>query len=720
MLSQLKILYDQNIIRAIDYHFALFIHKIDTNPIITLIAAWVSYRLGAGDVCVDLNELQHKPLFDESSVHQKLIKLNNAPTNEWASIIQNSSAFSNEQTAAPLVFQDSRIYLRRYWLYEQTMINFLERCMKKVSNAKHSQLLHTGSWLDTLFCRNYERLYKNLQQYWNATNTIDPSDCKQALIEHLDINQQEKINWQPVQQCIHQSLLNNTPKTLTALDLLIPKAHCLNWQKVAAAMATSGPFTVISGGPGTGKTTTVVRLLAVIIPLLQEEKKQLPTLQQLPIVNLAAPTGKAAARLSESVSQAINDLPCDPAVKNLIPKEAVTLHALLGASTHEINFKRNKDNPLPLDMLIVDEASMIDAPMMAHLLEALPEHARLILLGDHHQLASVEAGGILSALCSGQLFGYSDLQKKRIHQLTGYVLPTNDFSNKQISISDHVCVLQKSYRFHATSGIGKLATAVNHGNESDVIDLLTQCISIHMDKTYIAKNHEKKDLYPDIIHLKPNSSSERMHNNRDFIQAVIEETINSYTPFLQAVQKKAPAEQVLTLFNQARLLCVTREGVTGVYQLNTTITQVLQARNFITAHSELWFAGRPVLINKNDYDTGLCNGDIGITLPDENGRLKVYFKLSDGRLHCFMPSRLPEHETAFAMTIHKSQGSEFDHTLLVLPERHISVAGRELLYTGITRAKKKLTLMASTEIILTCVKQQCTRISGLNAFVRDH
>ena len=471
----------------------------------------------------------------------------------------------------------------------------------------------------------------------------------------------------------------DTPELAQQLRQLFTPQTDVDWQAVAVATACDGRFTLISGGPGTGKTTTVTKLLALLVA--QSEQPLL--------IRLAAPTGKAAARLTESIAKAKTDLAGQVNASWLagIPTQASTLHRLLGVIPSLPEFRHNGQNPLPLDVLVVDEASMIDLPMMARLLAALPPQARLILLGDKDQLASVEAGAVLGDICQFVAQGVSSQQAQQLQQRTGYELQ-NYVQPAGHPLRDRLCLLRKSYRFAADSGIGKLAEAVNNGDVKAAHAVWAQD-------------------YRDI----------RLHSDEQRLEMAISVAAKGYHAYLAKLAEPITSENAIDLlkaFNQIRLLCALHDGpwgINGINGMNQAIGQRLQAQGKLQMSGE-WFAGRPVMIIENDYGLGLYNGDIGIAASDGE-RLRVWFVLPDGKAHGFLPSRLPAHDTAWAMTVHKSQGSEFTHTLLLLPPEVNPLLTRELLYTGITRAREQLDLFATPEVLALMVRKQTERYSGL-------
>lgn len=477
---------------------------------------------------------------------------------------------------------------------------------------------------------------------------------------------------------VNQPLAVDENRLRQALDNLFQPSDDINWQKVAAAVALTRRVSVISGGPGTGKTTTVAKLLAALVQMADGSRCR---------ICLAAPTGKAAARLTESLGAALRQLPLTDKQKATLPEEASTLHRLLGALPGSQRLRYHADNPLHLDVLVVDEASMIDLPMMSRLIEALPQHARVIFLGDRDQLASVEAGAVLGDICAWVNKGFTPERAAQLSRITGTAVPAGEGASAS-ALRDSLCLLQKSYRFGSDSGIGQLAAAVNRGDKAAASAVLGQGFS----------DIENKHL----------------QSTEDY-QNMIDDALAGYERFLGLVRDGAQPQEILTAFGEYQVLCALREGPFGVSGLNDRIEQALVRQRRISrpAHAR-WYHGRPVMITRNDASLGLFNGDIGIALDQGQG-IRVWFPLPDGSLKSVQPSRLPEYDTAWAMTVHKSQGSEFDHAALILPGQIVPVVTRELVYTAITRAKKRLSLYADERILAQAIATRTERRSGLNA-----
>ena len=473
------------------------------------------------------------------------------------------------------------------------------------------------------------------------------------------------------QRCYHteQVDLDKAQQTLKALFPSTQPDTAPDWQCAAVALSLIKHLLVISGGPGTGKTYTAARILAAQTALDPTSKR----------IRLAAPTGKAAARLKESLQQAKMSLPQHLAAN--FPDEALTLHRLLKYQHHSGQFRHNKDNQLHLDLLLIDEASMIDIPLMAAVLDALPPASRLILFGDKDQLASVEAGNLFADICGPKTPAWSQETKQLLLTITGQ---SHSASSRATPLGNCLVQLQQSHRFHAASGIGTLASAVNRQDTTAI------------DKCSIA---DYEDL--DIQLTDQQVSGTSFPRLQQFVLRHFSPLFKSDTP-----------EDALAHFNQARILCALHKGNDGVEALNQQVESILYQHECIAPEGGE-YAGRPLMILKNDYALGLFNGDTGILWPDNTGELYGWFPQPDGTLRNFSRLRLPQHQTGYAITIHKSQGSEFDNVLLVLPKVDTPLLTKEMLYTGITRARKSLTIKTNLEILKIAVCRPASRFSGL-------
>ena len=451
------------------------------------------------------------------------------------------------------------------------------------------------------------------------------------------------------------------------LNRLFPEQDGVNWQKQAAALALIKQFTLISGGPGTGKTYTVARILALLQALAGKPLR----------VALTAPTGKAAVRLHESIQSARESMEAD--LVATVPEETLTIHRLLGVLPDSGRFRHHQDNRLHLDLLIVDEASMIDVPLMAGLVKALPARARLIMLGDREQLTSVEAGSLFGDICAHGETGWSPGLCRLLKQLTGYG-PVS--STERETFADVVALLRESYRFREKSGVGELARAVRSGEREKTIKVL------------------KEQTYGD-LHFEQVAKSDF----KTWLSGRLEEG------FRDCFSASGPREALAAL-GRFRMLCAVREGVAGVSGVNRIAEQTFRRRGLIKEHENL-YRGKPLMISSNHYGLQLFNGDTGILWPDEEGKLRAWFMRPDGGIRKVALSRLPDHETAYAITVHKAQGSEFTEVVFVLPRSDTRVLSRELIYTGITRAREKLTLCGDLELIEKSIGRRVLRYSGL-------
>lgn len=523
-----------------------------------------------------------------------------------------------------------------------------------------------------------------------------------------------------------------------------PKDDQVDWQRVAAVMALSGQLTIVSGGPGTGKTTTVVGVLACLLDTRADLR-----------VALAAPTGKAAQRMQEALLARAGDLPPELAAR--LPQTSYTLHRLLGSGPGG-RFRHHRDNPLPYDVVVIDEASMIDVAMAAHLLDAIAPQTRLVMLGDKDQLAAVEAGAVFAELSARPAFtqdglrrvadalGIDETQLKQTlpgasrgfgeepadffaqpdapeDDLSAHTnspgafdeLPVGDLfesvapppshmaaaSLVQNPLADCVVWLERNYRFGLESPIGRLSLAIRNGSASAALEVL------RTDPT------------------EPCAAALHEDTHATLAERTVARLATGFAPYADALATALAAEtpDPLPLFdalNRFRILCATRSGPRGVDQVNAAMAaQVRRAAGVTLAVGALWFAGRPVMVTRNDYALGLFNGDIGIALPGANGALRVYFRTGDGGLRALSPAALPPHDTAFALTVHKSQGSEFEHAVLMLPSVFSRVLSRELVYTAITRARDRVEVIGARAVLAQAIATPTQRDSGLAARIAE-
>lgn len=456
-----------------------------------------------------------------------------------------------------------------------------------------------------------------------------------------------------------------------------------DWQRVAAVTAATQGLAVITGGPGTGKTTTVLKLLAAIVACSGDAP---------PSIALAAPTGKAAARLSAGMrggmtASGASGAPFEKALAAL-PSSATTLHRLLGARPFEAGFRYNRANPLPVDILVIDEVSMVDLALFAHTLAALPVNAQLILLGDPDQLPSVEAGNVLQDVVSiggdDAVRTFSSDSAARIARISGDVVPVDTALNQ---LQDALVRLETNYRFKTGDSISMAAQAALAGDARALTGALKQSQS---GSALVATQGTK-----------------------------MERLAHHYTQFAKALDQSADADELLTAFEAARVLGPRREGPLGVDALNTGIEAALRDAGSIRGE-HTHYHGRPILIARNDYNLRLYNGDVGICIVEDDQHLAV-FRQPDGSLLRYLTTRLPPHETCFAMTVHKSQGSEFGEVGFVLPPQdhsRMELETRELVYTAITRARDRFVLYTEADPLEAALNRRTRRVSGLQRRLR--
>jgi exodeoxyribonuclease V alpha subunit len=528
--------------------------------------------------------------------------------------------------------------------------------------AKYKKLvtLHTAG--DAPFVLHNDRLY--FQRYFKYETSI---------IEKLIslIAAEANVVSDRITQLESQADLIKTLTTNYDINGLTVKEQ-VDWQLVAVLQALLNNFTIITGGPGTGKTTTLAKLLIVLYALEPDAK-----------VALAAPTGKASMRMFESLKSSTLPFSAETKAKidNLKPS---TIHSLLGYKKESVNFKYNAEKPLPYQWVVVDEASMIDVPMFSKLLAALGDNCRIILLGDKDQLASVEAGSLLGDLCQTlpSLNMFSSKSEQWINQFitepARNIQPEFIGGNMQL-LSSHIIELKYSHRFNSQGAIGKVSKAVIEGD----LDKLKSLIGA------------------------PTAS------NVTFDFEYKEEILSKFVEGYEAYINEPDIAEALKKLNQLRVLVAVRESNRGMKAINKFIELHLRKKGLLKPDGD-FYENRPIMVTRNMYDLELFNGDTGILRKDANGNIKAYFEDVKGGVKSVLPAYLTYSETVFAMTIHKSQGSEFNKVLVVLPEgTSNALLTRELLYTGITRAKDHITIQGKEDTIDYAVGACVKRISGI-------
>jgi exodeoxyribonuclease V alpha subunit len=462
--------------------------------------------------------------------------------------------------------------------------------------------------------------------------------------------------------------LPDSERVREVLDRLLPPSAQAetDWQRVAAVLALRSPLTVICGGPGTGKTFTALRILVLIL-----------SLAQIPLrMGLAAPTGKAAQRLSESMREGSLKLPLTDAQRAVLPDDAMTLHRLLGFHPQAVLPARDATHPLDLDVLVVDECSMVDLPLMAKLLRALKPECRLILLGDPDQLPAVENGAVLASLAAAnESTRYREATSTWIsHASASRLTPDETVS----PIGECIVRLERPQRFGGDSGIARLVRAIRVGDVDRVFDALTG----------------SDDIVWNVQPWRPASS----------------ETRQALRQSHAGLSAAASPHAALALLDGYRILCALREGAHGVAGINHAVASALHG----ALASQDFIAGRPIIVTSNQPALGLYNGDVGVVMGEHPGApLRAWFTRRDGSLQALLPAQLPSHESAYAMTVHRAQGSEFDTVELVLPPQAHPLLTREWFYTAASRARRQLYIHASPEVIAAALMQRTRRINGL-------
>jgi exodeoxyribonuclease V alpha subunit len=606
----------------LDRHLARAVSMLEPcDPLVALAAALASRAVQLGHVCVDLSRLElaeldlnPDPALDAGPWPSREELIFALRQSPHVSLI-DATTVDVATLATPLVLDDSnRLYLQRYARYERTLAAVLRERARRVDDVD-AALLGDG----------IRRLFGDT-----------PSDARGGASAPVRGGAQARV----------------------------------------ACVALLHSLAVICGGPGTGKTTTVVKILALL------EEQALARHGRPANVLLLAPTGKAARRLAAAVQSGLLALPVSDAVKAAVPSEAFTIHRALGGGASG-RFRYDESNPLPADVVLVDEVSMVDLALLYRLAIAIRPQARLILQGDKDQLASVEAGAILGDIYEpGAAADVSIEFAREVSELTGQaVAGTRDVRG----LWDSVVSLDESYRYGADSGIGRLSRAINAGDAAAALDVLR------------GSDAERDAELFDPVALGPGEAARELER----------QVTAGYAAFIQASDPQQKLEQL----GRYRVLCAHRQGPSGVEQQNRNVEEWLTQAGLLEPGT-LFYENRPLIVTQNDYTLGLFNGDVGVVVRDEHGRLRVCFEGAEG-LRFLAPGRLPPHETVFATTVHKSQGSEFDAVSVVLPDHVSALVGRELLYTAVTRARQRVSIFAPADVIRTAIARTVQRPSGL-------
>ncbi len=597
-MSLLAQLYRGGWLRTVDHALAESLRhaRADTPDAVLAAAALTSRAIGQGHSCLPLAQVQDLLLDIAGDREPPALPV----TDDWLAMLHASpwvaASANSDDDGSVLVLEHEALALRRYCDYEMRLA-------------------------DALLAR---------------TASIDPIPDQASNAADHHARQEARI------------------------AQLFPEAN--DGPQAAAARAALGQrLLLLTGGPGTGKTSTVARILVLFAEQLISRNTDAAI---APRIFLAAPTGKAAARLAESVrenlARLLADGLVDPLLATALPSQAQTLHRLLGWQSGSVEFKHTAGNPLPADLVVIDEASMIDLPLMCKLLEAVAPQATLILIGDRDQLPSVETGDVLAALCDAAA--------------------TATPSNANHALSRHRIHLTHTHRQTGDIDVAALAACIRDGRSDDAVAGLNA------------------DRFRG-VHWRDGS-------DRKLAEAVLAQALPAY----RAMQSADTIEAALAAAKTFRVLTAVRDGAAGSQTLNAVIARALDP----TRRGEGFFPGRLLLITENSYRHNLFNGDIGIVWPDEQHELRVWFD-GDGGPRSWLTAALPAHESAFALTVHKSQGSEFDQVFLALPERGARVVSRELLYTGLTRCRRGVTLWASEPVLREGIARKAQRWSGLGA-----
>lgn len=593
----------------------------------------LSKRMAEGHVCLDLKSIPEDEEFWEEYGKAELGVLSKDKHSELI-------GDADENRDKPFVLDKNRLYINRNYFYETVIVN-------KIKNLTESSK-------------------DNLE---NRKNELSEATVKSFIQDNL--------------RSIDKDLKN------------FSEDEKPDWQLLAALQGFLNDFTIITGGPGTGKTTTVAKVLALL-------NKVHPGLK----IALTAPTGKAAIRMKESlITTASDERNAGFGIKELVGNlKSTTIHRLLGSKHLSPFFKHNKANPLDFDVVIVDEASMIGVGLFAKLLSAIKGGARVVLLGDPDQLASVDSGSLFGDLCKSLGDNENKFSTEKLQFINDYVADDRSLggaytlTQKNNFLDEHLVRLKKTYRYDQKSKMGKFTKAVINGEVDSLVEIVNE------PETSL-DGHPKSSLAVDTEY--------QSKTLNDFI-------LKAYQPYLEEPNNLA----ALTKLNNGRILAAVREGDEGIYALNKKAESVLKEKIKGFEPSLGFYHNQPIMVTKNNPNLRLNNGDVGIVRKNENGQLHAYFpnpeksKEYPKDLIKVSPALLSDWETTFAMTIHKSQGSEFDEVLVVLPKKTNKILTRELLYTGVTRAKKKAVIQSTLEMLKETTAKKVDRVSGIQERIK--
>ncbi|QCI17261.1 exodeoxyribonuclease V subunit alpha [Buchnera aphidicola (Aphis helianthi)] len=602
MKTLLKNLVKIKIIRIIDFTFSQFISQ--TNNIIMLIAACISFESNNGYICLSLDYFKKNNFFSiqNKNIIKKILFILNTKKINWSLEILNHHAFSNGNIITPLVFSQKKIYLYKIWKSE-----------------------------------------KNILQYLN----------QQQINNNFDLTKTQKL-----------------------LQELFPNEE-YNYQKIAVVLSMINQIVFILGGPGTGKTTIIIKIIIILIKNIKKNIK----------IQLAAPTGKAKSRLIEVLNNSqIFNLYLSLEEKTNFLLKPVTIHELLGISQVSEKIFFHKKNPLNIDVLIIDEVSMIDILMMNNILSAIQKNTKIIFIGDHNQLSPIGTGSVLKKIYNYSHYGYSYETQSILNKITQCSnIYNKENKNNTYLIGDKICVLTKNYRFQKNSGIYILSNAI-YQNKKEIFSKLFN------------------NLIKNVFFYEINCENQ--------YKQMIDKIIFYNKEYWDNIEKKENIQKIIETFHSYQVLCVIRDGLFGINNINNILEQTMYKKNIIKKYfyinKKKWYIGKPIMITKNNKYFNLSNGDIGITYLNNKKKLHVYF-LNNNNIKYIPVDLLENYETAWCITVHKSQGSEFNHTTLILPNKNLEILNKEILYTAITRSRKKLSIFSNKNIFIMTAKNTKTK-----------
>ncbi|MXP56727.1 exodeoxyribonuclease V subunit alpha [Pantoea sp. Mhis] len=525
--------------------------------------------------------------------------------------------------------------------------------------------------------QNWHSIFKNWSALTSVNQKVAPIilDANSLYLHRLWEYKEQIINFLK-SNSIFESFASEQIRAVLDKLFGIDSENC---QKIAAAVVLTQKIAIISGGIGTGKTITLVKILMTLISLSKGNLR----------IQIIAPTVKEATLLKGSLRKILQALSLNSVEQKHFPLEVISLYRLLGVHSETLQPKYHSNNHLHLDVLVINSAFMIDLKMMVNVITALPPQARVVLIGDQYQLIPMKVSSLIGDICYCYAkSGYSHKYALKLSLLTGCKVPIVDsLNNIPIVIQNSICLLYKKHDFNQNTVIEQLARFVNNGKIKKVKSLLNNSFTN--------------------IKLRP------IINKKDYL-VMVEEIAENYKSFLKLIYKKAEIIEIIHAFNHYKVLCIMQEGILGANELNYSIEHKLIDLEFIQPYRfrNPWYQGRPIILTCNCSTLGLFKGDIGITLYNHEGILKVFFLHTNKMIQSISLNHVPMHKTAWAMTIYQSQGLVFNHTALVMPIRFISQLTRELLYTAIISTRNYLTVYSRNSIFYHTLQSPYQRYTG--------